>query len=274
MRQPFWFQNRKKPVIPGGIGFPVPVMNKSIHTNLRIRRRIQSMFLVTIVAGLSLSIAACRPAVRSNFEVQSWEGMPLQTTTDVTGAAVPGQQALRLADIESPGLILNVYSPTCGPCIEELPALNLLYERARELGVSMFIVATANPADHGLELSPEAPRAERVQTIAARLEADVKKYGIAVPMMVMSDDFRVSARDGLITGTPETMFFRRSPLVLEYNFLGPLSAGETRPQIESESRFQFALSILSRIRSQASEVYAGNGPEGSSGYGDSDRPRL
>ncbi|MEQ9363853.1 MAG: redoxin family protein [Leptospirales bacterium] len=224
---------------------------------------------IWIALLLGLSLVACRPEVRSNFGVQTWEGLPL---SGEYAGATPGQ-TVRLANLESPGLILNVYSPTCGPCIEELPALNLLYARAKELGVAMFIVATANPADHGLELSPEAPRAERVDAIAGRLKADVARYGIQVPMMVMGDDFRVSARDGLITGTPETMFFRRSPLVLEYNFLGPLSAGQTSAQIAGETRFQFALRILNRVRNQASDAYAA-GPEDASGYGDADRQRL
>ncbi|MCR9142001.1 MAG: TlpA family protein disulfide reductase [bacterium] len=223
--------------------------------------------LVLLILGLSFLLAACRPEVRSNFGVQNWEGLPLAGELAQAGGMV------RLADLKSPGLVLNVYSPTCGPCIEELPALNLLYRRAREFGVAMYIVATANPADHGLELSPDAPRAERVQAIAERLRADVQRYGIQAPMMVMGDEFRVSARDGLITGTPETMFFRPGPLVLEYNFLGPISAAETPESIESETRFKFALRILSRVRSQASGEYD-RGPEGASSYEDANRPRL
>ncbi len=239
-------------------------MNAFSIANPVASRRGRFAFALFLILPVLL-LFACRPEVRSNFGVQEWQGQPLVQESGAAGAAV------RLADLESPGLVLNVYSPTCGPCIEELPALNLLYQRARDLGVAMYIVATANPADHGLDLSSDAPRAERVQAIAARLQADVARYGIAAPMMVMSDNFRVSARDGLITGTPETMFFRRAPLVLEYNFLGPLSAGQTRAQIEGESRFQFALSILNRVRSQAT---GSSGPYDSSAYGDADRPRL
>lgn len=232
-----------------------------------IRCRLRGLAALALLVLIS-SVVACRPGVRSNFEVDRWAGTPLEAAaTDAATASV------RFAEIpNSAGLILNVYSPTCGPCIDELPALKLLHARARELGVPMFLIATAFPADHGLELDPGASRAERVQAIADRLRVDVARYGIDVPVVIMADDFRVSERDGLVTGTPETMFFRRSPLVLEYNFLGPISAGETPAEIESETRYKFALRILHRIRSAASSENE-SGPYDATGYSDSDQSR-
>jgi thiol-disulfide isomerase/thioredoxin len=217
-------------------------------------------------------VAGCRPDVRSNFDVAQWEGYPLELALNRQSAPVAASQArpLRLAALESPGLVLNVYSPTCGPCIDELPALNLLYARARELGIPMFLVATARPGDHGLELDAGAPWAERFAAIATRLAQDIRKYDIQVPVLVMADGFQVAPSGSLVTGTPETLFFRQTPLVLEYNFIGPISAAESPGQIESESRYAFALRILSRIRSEASAP----GSESATGYTDSDRPRL
>lgn len=224
-----------------------------------------------LIVALALALSAgCRPELRSNFDVGDWAGWPVDSAT------ATGKEAAKivLSQERSPAMILNVYSPSCGPCIEELPALNLLYRRARELGVAMYIVATANPADHGLELDPTAPLAKRRQMIGQRLAEDVRRYGIEAPLLVMDDSFAVSASDGLITGTPETMFFRKDPLVLEYNFLGPLSAAEEPAEILKETRFQFALRILQRVRSASSVTGGPADPAGSTGYGDSDRARL
>lgn len=195
--------------------------------------------LIILIAFVLLAATACRPGLRSNFGVDGWAGWNLDG------------EAVQLGRLGGQGLVLNIYSPTCGPCIEELPALHVLYERAQSLGVPMFIVATGEPADHGIDLPEGSTPEQRRTVVMQRLREDVEKYGIAVPLLVMDEGFEVSPADGLITGTPETLFFRREPLSLEYNFLGPLSVSEVPAQIVEESRFQFALRVLDRVRSEA-----------------------
>ncbi len=201
--------------------------------------------LILLFACILLTATTtCRPGLQSNFGVDQWAGWTLDG------------ESVQLDLLGGRGLVLNVYSPTCGPCIEELPALHVLYERARALEVPMFIVATSEPSDHGIDLPAGSTPEQRRTVVMQRLREDVAKYGIEVPVLVMDDRFQVSPADGLITGTPETLFFRREPVSLEYNFIGPLSVSEAPAEIVEESRFQFALRVLDRVRSE--NVYERN----------------
>ena len=203
-------------------------------------------------------LLACRPVQHSNFGVEGWQGRRM------TGETVQFQS------LGGPGLVLNVYRPSCGPCNEELPALNQLYVEARQRGIPMYLVVTAFPNDHGLELAENTGPEQRFQAIRDRLAQDQQKYSIAPPLVIMEDTFRVAPANGLITGTPETLFFRREPLVLEYNFIGAISHRQTPEELAGDSRYLFAVNVLDRMRSVSSGFRP---PESSTGYGDSDRSR-
>ena len=75
--------------------------------------KIQSAALVLL---LSVLAGCARP--KTPFSLDEWTGRTLD------GAEV------RFSEVSEPALILNFYSPTCQPCIEELPALEILYKKA------------------------------------------------------------------------------------------------------------------------------------------------
>jgi thiol-disulfide isomerase/thioredoxin len=146
--------------------------------------------------------------------------------------------------VDAPHLLLNFYSPTCIPCIEELPALHILYQRARERGIPFYIVVEGNPESHGLPSAVTDEEAYR--SIRDRLMQDVKRYNIAIPMAVIDGGITVMGGGGLITGTPETIILSTNPLTLRYNFVGPVSSTHNPDEMERDSRFQF---ILNRLES-------------------------
>lgn len=193
-------------------------------------RTIVIFFSIIVLGILSGFLIGCRPAERSQFEVDTWRGEVLQS----------GEQ-IHFSQLPVPGVLLNVYSPTCGPCIDELPALNQLHSIAREKGVAMFVVADGRPESHGLEVAADASPEEARAALRARLSADVKKYDIRIPLVVMDSNFRVEPRGGLVSGTPETMLFRTNPFVLDYNFVGPVASTEDVNALDQDSRFQFVV---------------------------------
>ncbi len=211
-----------------------------------VQSRFQGVLAVLALASLC-ALAACRPERASNLGVQA-----------IAGRSLAGEP-VRFAGLDAAGVILNVYSPTCGPCLEELPALHALYQESRKLGVAMFLVVEDDPMRHGIDLDPTASREERFQRIGARLREDQARYNIEIPFVILDATFRVGPAE-LVTATPETLFFRMAPLQLEYNLVGPISAFSQPEEIALDSRYRFALSALRRIGAPRTDPYATEPP--------------
>jgi len=152
---------------------------------------------------------------------------------------------VRLGDVNSQILILNFYSPTCQPCIEELPALEILYETAKKKNASMYIVLEGNPLSHGLE--ERGNEEENYIEIRNRMQEDVMKYAISIPVLIIDARFPVFGEGGLITGTPETILLKTQPLVLKYNFVGPIASTGTLEEIKKDERLSFILARLNEL---------------------------
>ena len=167
----------------------------------------------------------------SPFQMESWRARTIEGTE------------IKFSEINSPLLILNFYSPTCQPCIEELPALEILYSKASEKGASMFIVLEGRPESHGLEDSGEDPYI----SIRNRMQEDIKRYNINIPVAVIYPEYPVFGEKGLITGTPETVILKTNPLVLKYNFVGPVASGRNLEEIMKDERLSYILSRLEEL---------------------------
>ena len=87
---------------------------------------------------------------------------------------------------------------------------------------------------------------ERHKSIARIIRKDIYSYSISIPFVITSETFRIGPQE-LVKATPETLFFRTKPLVLEYNFIGPLSYAKTKKELLKDSRFRFALERIEEI---------------------------
>jgi len=141
--------------------------------------------------------------------------------------------------------VINFYSPTCQPCIEELPALEILHRELKKKGIPFYIVVEGNPESHGLPRV--ASKQELFRSIRERLKKDIGKYDISIPMVVLDPSIPVVGEGGIITGTPETLLLATHPITIRYNFVGPVaSRSGSEEEILSDSKFEF---VLQRIRS-------------------------
>jgi thiol-disulfide isomerase/thioredoxin len=170
---------------------------------------------------------------KTPFQLEKWRARTLD-----------GSQ-VSFSNISSSLLILNFYSPTCQPCVEELPALEILYERARKKGATMFIVLEGNPASHGL--SETANPEESYISIRNRMINDVNRYHITIPVAIIDPEFPVFGEKGLITGTPETLILKTAPLVPKYNFVGPIASAGKIDEMLKDERLIFILSRLDEL---------------------------
>lgn len=179
-----------------------------------------------IIFLLTVFLANCYSQKQSNFDVSLYEGL------DLLGKPIV------LAELPLRRLAINVYAPTCIPCVKEIPALNYLFQEVnkdKSLGLYMVvdpydIVPDAEPTSSFDELYPKAK---------AIMEKEVSEKKIDLPILIMKRPFRVSQGDGLITGRPETLLFKTKPLILFYNFIGPISEEKELNLIQTENKVKF-----------------------------------
>ncbi len=185
-----------------------------------------------------LLAAQCRPLPGSYFGLATWEAYTEQ------------KELVRFRELKNHSLILNLYSPTCPPCIAELPALELFYKECQKRNTALFLGVEGDLERNGLKEAGEegktfSPKQEW-ELIWQRLKKDQKTYHISIPMLVFPKGFRVGPEQ-VVQAKPETLFFMTKPLRLKYNFVGPLSYEREPEKIRQDHRFQFALRKLREL---------------------------
>lgn len=186
---------------------------------------------IAVPAVLLLTFAMCGPKQRSNFGVDR-----------LSGWTADGKH-VQLASLQAPAVVLNFYSPICKPCIEELPALERLYEEASHLGVPMYLTLEPDLEKNGVEGVQTTDKGQIREHLIARVMEDVKRYDIRIPVLVLDPPFAIEPGN-LVTGTPETLLFRTAPFRLHYNFIGPISKASNDEELARSSRYRFAIEKL------------------------------
>jgi thiol-disulfide isomerase/thioredoxin len=184
--------------------------------------------LVLFIFGMD-----CRTKRESNLNVQTFVGV------DLTGKEVS------LKDEKTPRVAINVYSPTCIPCFKEIPSLNYLRNEMlhSKLGEFYMVVDPYSIID-GMDGKPF----EDVYPEAMKLmKEEVKNRKIELPILIMKPPFKVTPGEGLITGTPETLLFKTTPLILYYNFIGSISEQESVEDLKNDLKVKFFKRIIGGI---------------------------
>ncbi len=175
----------------------------------------------------------CRTKRESNLNVQTFVGV------DLTGKEVS------LKDEKTPRVAINVYSPTCIPCFKEIPSLNYLRNEMlhSKLGEFYMVVDPYSIIDgmDGKPFEDVYPEALKV------MKEEVKNRKIELPILIMKPPFKVTPGEGLITGTPETLLFKTTPLILYYNFIGSISEQESLEDLKNDLKVKFFKRIIGGI---------------------------
>lgn len=156
-----------------------------------------------------------------------------------------------LNQITKPVIIINFYSPTCIPCIEELKALHLIYEEVKKMDYQMFLAVEPNLERNFPDIPTELKNKDRFDEesfiyMQQKLQEEVYKRNIIIPIIIFEPPFRIDSKE-IITGTPETLIFTTKPLMLRYNFIGPITTSQDIKEIQRNSRYQFFISLLKTI---------------------------
>jgi thiol-disulfide isomerase/thioredoxin len=194
------------------------------------------MFYLKKILGfiIIVHLSSCFTKQESNFNLQEWQAL------DLKGNPV------RLSELNYKKFAINVYSPDCIPCVKEIPTMNLLYAFFEPTKL-YTIYLVVDPYD--IIESEETESFESIYPKAvARMNAEIQNKKIELPVLIMKKPFRVSTmKQGLITGRPETLLFKTFPLVLYYNFIGPISEAIEKKEIEKEPKVIFFKRMLGGI---------------------------
>ena len=137
-------------------------------------KALQSLIKIVILATVGLSLVSCRREGETGLN-------PGDRPPPVELNALDGS-LVKLSDYTGKVVLLNFWASWCGPCIEELPALQSLYERLKERG---FIVLGI-----GIDDTP-----------SALLEFKTR-FGVTFPVLVdVAGKVKSSYR---VSGVPET----------------------------------------------------------------------
>ncbi len=120
---------------------------------------------------------------------------------------------ISLANFKGKPVMLNVWSSTCVPCVNEAPLLQSLWRRVQSQGVVFIGIDFQDIKSDGLSF--------------------LKKYGVTYPNVL--DASGSTAISYGVTGTPETLFINRQGVVVSR------VAGEL-----TEQTFQSNLKLISR----------------------------
>lgn len=176
----------------------------------------------------------CFSKKQSNFDISLYEGVDLS-----------GKNRL-LSELPLRRLAINVYAPTCIPCVKEIPALNFLFQDiSKDKSIGFYLVV--DPYDIVPDSDPSMSFEELFPKAKSIMEKEVLDKKIELPILIMKRPFRVSQGDGLITGRPETLLFKTNPLILYYNFIGPLSEEKDLNLIQNENKVKFFKLMLGGV---------------------------
>jgi len=172
----------------------------------------------------------CSPKIDSNFGVNEFEGVFLDG------------KSVKFSELSYDRIALNVYSPTCVPCVKEIPALNYIVRQILgKKNLALFMVVDPYQL---VENSEKMQFDEIFPKVKEVMQKEILARNIQFPVIVMKRPFRVNPEGGLVTGTPETLLFKTKPLSLYYNFIGPISEANELSVINQDAKILFFLRML------------------------------
>lgn len=172
-----------------------------------------------LAALLAATAAGCSPAALPTFESddQPPVGPAIGNTAPGFSLSTLNNNTISLEDFRGGYVLLNFFATWCGPCREEMPAIEAAYERYRSQGFTVLAVTSADPASDveqyvdelGLTfpmlLDPEEQASRAYQITAYPTSFFIGPDGIIQDVVIgqMENDEIVEKISRLVTGSSE-----------------------------------------------------------------------
>lgn len=190
-----------------------------------------SLFLLTGFLGFSI-LSGCQSKSSSNDSVDFTDytstaeqttqspsdSIGAFTTTDIFGTTYTHDI---FADYDL--TLINIFATWCGPCVNEIPYLEGLYEEYRDKGVNIigFVLDTADGKGNPIESA-----VEQAKTLA-------DSTGATYPFL-LPDATWLDGRLAEVTAVPTTIFVDRNGNVVGETYVGSRNLKQWKTIIEEE----------------------------------------
>lgn len=176
--------------------------------NAQTRYILLSVFTLVLGAGwimYSATLPGAEGAQEISAPQQGFQAPEFQLTT-LSGERVA------IKDMQGKVVLLNFWATWCGPCRQEMPAMQRVYEEYRDQGLEIWAVNTTyNDSRQAAEEFAE-------------------EYGLDFPIL-LDEQSQISQQYQLLA-TPTTFFIGRDGVIREVVLGGPMSEALLRTRVE------------------------------------------
>ena len=178
--------------------------NLAPDDNVKVSARGFSPASIVLLAGLVLfaAVVGMQLAARNTTQPSSGPAPDFELTTFDGGI-------VRLSDLRGTVVVVNFWSSWCGPCRDEAPILQNLWERYRDQGLMLIGVDYVDTESNAL--------------------AFIQEFGITYPNgpdlgTRISEDYHIQ-------GVPETFVINQEGNVVQF-VIAPIQSGQLEPTID------------------------------------------
>lgn len=167
-------------------------------------KRVTSLAIIIVIVGLAAAFFALRGETGPPVDI----GSP---APDFTLGQL-GNGYLTLSDLEGKVVMLNFWATWCGPCREEMPAMQNVYERYRDQGFEIVAI--------------------NLQETEVAVKGFINQLGVNFPVVY---DLTGEVFDTYLVRPLPTSYFIDSTGTIRFLYIGPMS------EEDIEQRVQFLL---------------------------------
>ncbi len=157
-----------------------------------------------VFAFVSLLLLALLPGCKSEVSAQVGEPAPALTALTLSG------EAIKLEDLRGKVVLVNFWWSGCGPCLVEMPEIEVVYRALADQGFEVLAVNMGQDA--------------------GEVRAVKRRTGVSYPLLL--DGLKIDTRKYGVVAAPTSFLIDRDGTVVE-RINGPMTGAQLQARVEA-----------------------------------------